>query len=113
MTYDYVHQLLNMQFLLSSLGVRFQFHDALESNAGPIGRFTSHTKHLLRFVRPGAHKSVQAVGIGEMEYKSGYSFEEWLIFSGAPRALGQHPLTEAHRPWAGLLHNDMKANGIL
>ncbi|GGS53319.1 hypothetical protein F2B00_27565 [Streptomyces parvus] len=112
-TVTYVHQILNMQFALSSMGVRFHFHDALATNAEPIARFSFLTQHLLRFIRPGVHRSVYSIGHGEMGFKDGHTFEEWLVRSGAPRASAQHPLSEAHQIWATLLHSEMKESGIV
>jgi len=112
-TLTYLHQLLSMQFTLSSLGVRFHFHDGLEPNAPLIAKLGVRGHHLLRFIRPGTHRSIHPVGERAMEFQVGYSFEEWLILSGAPRALGQHPLSEAHRQWATLLHCEMKDTGIV
>jgi hypothetical protein len=112
-TLTYLHQLLSMQFLLSSLGVSFHFHDALEPNAALIEKFGVRGHHLLRFIRPGVHRSIHQASDCTMEFKVGYSFEEWLIFSGAPRALGQHPLSEAHRLWATLLYSEMKQSGLV
>ena len=109
----YLHHVLNTQFALASLGVRCHFHDALGVNREPISRHALLTQHLLHFVRPGVHRSIHAVGNGEMEYRDGHTFEEWLIRSGAPRASAQHPLSEAHRLWAGLLHAELKENGIV
>jgi hypothetical protein len=106
-TITFVHQLLNMQFALASLGVRFHFHDAMGVNSEPIARHGLQTRHLLRFIQPGVHRSIHPAGQGAMEYKDGYTFEEWLILSGAPRARGQHPLAEAHQQWAALLYSEI------
>ncbi|WEO95420.1 DUF6071 family protein [Streptomyces sp. FXJ1.172] len=112
-TVTHVHQILNLHFFLSSLGVRHHFHEALATNAEPINRFSLLTQHLLQFVKPGVHRSVHAMGNGEMSYREGHTFEEWLVRSGCPRATQQHPLSEAHQQWATLLHSELKANGTL
>ncbi|QKW08922.1 hypothetical protein HUT18_23610 [Streptomyces sp. NA04227] len=112
-TVTYVQQVLNMQFFLSSLGVRFHFHDALATNAEPVNRFSLITQHLINFVKPGAHRSVHSAGKNEMAYKDGHTFEEWLVRSGAPRASAQHPLSEAHQQWARLLHSELLESEII
>jgi Family of unknown function (DUF6071) len=104
----YLHQLLNLQFMLSSLGVRFYFHDALATNAPLIAQLQPETNRLLQQVRQGTHRSICHLIGSQTAFQAGLSFEEWSLRSGVPLGSGGHPLSEGHRQWASLLFSEIE-----